>query len=108
MQLPGSPDPVPPAVPATERRSILAFAHLTDIHLVDCQSPARVEHATAAPAFSEAQHFTLVYPIGEKEAWNAGTCCHPHSNQQPAATRPGGFSHAASGQGNGQTVCAAA
>ncbi len=40
------------------------------------QSPARVEHATAATAFSEAEHFTLVYPIGEKEAWNAGTCCH--------------------------------
>jgi dienelactone hydrolase len=39
------------------------------------QSPARVEHATAATAFSEAEHFTLVYPIGQKEAWNAGTCC---------------------------------
>jgi predicted esterase len=39
------------------------------------QSPARVEHATAATAFSDAAHFTLVYPIGEKEAWNAGDCC---------------------------------
>ena len=43
------------------------------------QSPARVEHATAAAAFSEAQHFTLVYPMGEKEAWNAGTCCHDYT-----------------------------
>lgn len=28
---------------AQARAAILAFAHLTDIHLVDCQSPARVE-----------------------------------------------------------------
>ena len=31
------------AAAARARRSILAFAHLTDIHLVDDQSPARVE-----------------------------------------------------------------
>ena len=46
LQLPGSPgfpDPAAPAVPSSARRPILAFAHLTDIHLVDCQSPARVE-----------------------------------------------------------------
>ena len=29
---------------ATRRRSLLAFAQLTDIHLVDAQSPARVEY----------------------------------------------------------------
>jgi predicted esterase len=39
------------------------------------QSPIRVERATAATAFSESEHFTLVYPIGEKEAWDAGSCC---------------------------------
>ena len=39
------------------------------------QSPIRVERATAATAFSEAHHFTLVYPIGVNEAWNAGSCC---------------------------------
>jgi metallophosphoesterase (TIGR03767 family) len=27
-----------------ERRGLIAFAHLTDVHLVDCQSPARVEY----------------------------------------------------------------
>ena len=43
------------------------------------QSPGRVEHATAATSFSEAEHFTLVYPIGEHAAWNAGTCCHHDS-----------------------------
>ena len=35
----------------------------------------RSSSATARHAFSEAEHFTLVYPIGEHEAWNAGTCC---------------------------------
>jgi predicted esterase len=39
------------------------------------QSPISVEHATAATEFSEAAHFTLVYPIGEMEAWDAGSCC---------------------------------
>jgi predicted esterase len=39
------------------------------------QSPASVEKATAATAFSETEHFTLAYPIGENKAWNAGTCC---------------------------------
>jgi hypothetical protein len=35
--------PAPPAVGA-ERRPVLAFVHLTDIHVVDAQSPARVEY----------------------------------------------------------------
>ncbi len=39
------------------------------------QMPASVERASAATAFSEAEHFTLVYPIGEHGAWNAGICC---------------------------------
>lgn len=39
------------------------------------QSPIRVERATAASAFSESHHFTLVYPIGVNEDWNAGDCC---------------------------------
>jgi metallophosphoesterase (TIGR03767 family) len=29
--------------PAAQRRTLLAFAHLTDLHLIDDQSPARVE-----------------------------------------------------------------
>jgi metallophosphoesterase (TIGR03767 family) len=33
----------PRATIGAERSSILAFAQLTDVHLVDCQSPARVE-----------------------------------------------------------------
>jgi len=39
------------------------------------QSPAIVEEATAATSFSTAHRFTLVYPIGVNEAWNAGGCC---------------------------------
>jgi predicted esterase len=39
------------------------------------QSPAMVEQATAATSFSNAHDFTLVYPFGRNEAWNAGTCC---------------------------------
>src|SRR6185437_2128756 len=39
------------------------------------QTPAEVEQATGAAAYSEAQHFTLVYPIGENRAWDAGYCC---------------------------------
>jgi poly(3-hydroxybutyrate) depolymerase len=39
------------------------------------QTPIRVERATAASEFSDAHHFTLVYPIGVNEDWNAGTCC---------------------------------
>ncbi len=39
------------------------------------QVPASVERATAATAFSDTEHFALVYPIGEHGAWNAGTCC---------------------------------
>ena len=39
------------------------------------QSPPILERATAATAFSEANHFTLVYPIGENKAWDAGSCC---------------------------------
>jgi poly(3-hydroxybutyrate) depolymerase len=39
------------------------------------QTPAEVEDATGAVSYSEQQHFTLVYPIGEHEAWNAGSCC---------------------------------
>jgi dienelactone hydrolase len=39
------------------------------------QTPGEVESATGAAAYSEYQHFTLVYPIGEHAAWNAGTCC---------------------------------
>jgi dienelactone hydrolase len=39
------------------------------------QTPAEVEQATGAAAYSEAQHFTLVYPVGEKRAWDAGYCC---------------------------------
>jgi metallophosphoesterase (TIGR03767 family) len=35
--------PVPPAAMST-RRPVLAFAHFTDIHIVDAQSPARVEY----------------------------------------------------------------
>jgi metallophosphoesterase (TIGR03767 family) len=35
--------PVPPAA-APGRRPLLAFAHLTDVHVVDAQSPARVEY----------------------------------------------------------------
>jgi metallophosphoesterase (TIGR03767 family) len=35
--------PAPPAA-APARRSVLAFAHLTDVHVVDAQSPARVEY----------------------------------------------------------------
>jgi metallophosphoesterase (TIGR03767 family) len=35
-----------PAAPAAapDRRPVLAFAHLTDVHVVDAQSPARVEY----------------------------------------------------------------
>jgi dienelactone hydrolase len=40
------------------------------------QTPAQVESATGAASYSERRHFTLVYPIGEHEAWNAGSCCH--------------------------------
>jgi poly(3-hydroxybutyrate) depolymerase len=39
------------------------------------QTPIEVERATAASAFSESHHVTLVYPIGVNEAWNAGGCC---------------------------------
>ncbi len=39
------------------------------------QTPGVVEHATGAISYSEADHFTLVYPIGVHQAWNAGTCC---------------------------------
>jgi poly(3-hydroxybutyrate) depolymerase len=39
------------------------------------QTPAEVEKATGAAFYSEHQHFTLVYPVGEHQAWNAGTCC---------------------------------
>jgi metallophosphoesterase (TIGR03767 family) len=35
--------PAPPAA-AANRRPVLAFVHLTDIHVVDAQSPARVEY----------------------------------------------------------------
>jgi predicted esterase len=44
------------------------------LHGLD-QSPRRVEAATGAISFSETHGFTLVYPIGVKEAWNAGNCC---------------------------------
>ncbi len=39
------------------------------------QTPQTVETATGAAAFSQAQHFTLVFPVGEHKAWNAGGCC---------------------------------
>ncbi len=39
------------------------------------QHPGTVEKATGATAFSDAHNFTLVYPIGVDEAWNAGGCC---------------------------------
>src|ERR1700748_2318876 len=39
------------------------------------QTPAEVEQATGAAAYSEEQHFTLVYPVGEHRAWDAGYCC---------------------------------
>jgi poly(3-hydroxybutyrate) depolymerase len=39
------------------------------------QSPESVERATAALSYSDARNFTVVYPYGEHEAWNAGTCC---------------------------------
>jgi poly(3-hydroxybutyrate) depolymerase len=39
------------------------------------QTPSMVEQATAATSFSNAHDFTLVYPFGRTEAWNAGTCC---------------------------------
>jgi predicted esterase len=39
------------------------------------QSPAVVEQATGATSFSDSHNFTLVYPFGRGEAWNAGTCC---------------------------------
>lgn len=39
------------------------------------QNPAIVEQATAATSFSNARNFTLVYPYGRNQAWNAGTCC---------------------------------
>lgn len=44
------------------------------LHGLD-QRPASVEVATHAISFSESHHFTLVYPIGEREAWDAGGCC---------------------------------
>jgi len=39
------------------------------------QRPSTVEDATAAASFSDANGFTLVYPVGTHEAWNAGGCC---------------------------------
>jgi poly(3-hydroxybutyrate) depolymerase len=39
------------------------------------QTPAMVEQATAATSFSNDHDFTLVYPFGRSQAWNAGTCC---------------------------------
>jgi predicted esterase len=39
------------------------------------QTPSEVEEATGAAVYSVAQHFTLAYPIGEHESWDAGSCC---------------------------------
>ncbi len=39
------------------------------------QTPVEVEQATGASRYSETQHFTLVYPIGERRSWDAGSCC---------------------------------
>jgi poly(3-hydroxybutyrate) depolymerase len=45
------------------------------------QRPATVEEATGAASFSDSRGFTLVYPVGMHEAWNAGGCCgHDQAN----------------------------
>ncbi len=50
------------------------------LHGLD-QHPWTVEKATGAASFSDANGFTLGYPIGLHEAWNAGGCCgHDQAN----------------------------
>jgi metallophosphoesterase (TIGR03767 family) len=54
---------------SARRRGIIAFAHLTDIHLVDCQSPARVEfldrHNDPGSHFSGLANMTGAYRSNE-------------------------------------------
>jgi metallophosphoesterase (TIGR03767 family) len=57
--------PGAPATPATAPRPLVSFVHLTDVHIIDAQSPARVEYldrySGPGAAFSELSRISGCY-----------------------------------------------